>query len=37
VWPDHALERNAAPLIRSTVAGVRERIMRSSFTVGGGR
>jgi len=35
MWPNHALERTAAPLVRSTVAGVRERVVRFTFTVGG--
>ena len=35
--PNKALERTAAPLLRSTVAGLRPRVVRSTAPVGGGR
>jgi hypothetical protein len=35
--PNNALERTAAPLLHSTVASIRKRLVHSSVTVGGGR
>jgi hypothetical protein len=35
--PNNALERTAAPLLRSTVAAVRTRVVRATAPVGGGR
>jgi hypothetical protein len=35
--PNHALERTAAPLLRSIIAAVRERVVRSTVPVGGCR
>ena len=32
--PNKALQRTAAPLLRSTVAGIRERVVRSIVSVG---
>ena len=37
VTPNNALERTAAPLLRSTVAGIRTRVVRSTVSVGGCR
>jgi len=33
--PNNALERTAAQLVRSTVSPIRERVVRSTFRVGG--
>jgi hypothetical protein len=34
LWPDSALEPTAAPLLRSTFAGVRTRAVRSTVLAG---
>jgi len=37
VPPNHAMERTAAPAFRSTVAVIRERVVRATVAVGGCR
>jgi len=37
VLPNHALEGTTAPLLRSTGAVIRMRVVRSTVLVGGGR